>query len=130
MPEHNDHYKPNSVKDASRNISLAQIVRVGILALGFGITIVGIILVITLFYAVFNIVFADASGLKAIFETWRDIIVPEGIDPGHYDHSFPITTLLTFLSMSFPVLFLAWLATSILKIGVTIARFKDELGKS
>jgi len=130
MPEHNDHYKPNSVKDASRNISLAQIARVGILALGFGITIVGIILVITLFYAVFNIVFADASGLKAIFETWRDIIVPKGIDPGHYDHSFPITTLLTFLSMSFPVLFLAWLATSILKIGVTIARFKDELGKS
>lgn len=126
MPEHNDPYKRN----ASRNTSLALISRVGILALGFGITLVGIVLVITLFYAVFNIVFDDASGLKAIFETWRDIIVPEGIEPGHYDHSYPITTLLTFLSMSIPVLFLAWLATSILKIGVTIARFKNEFGES
>ena len=130
MSEHNDPYKPNPIKFARRNISLTQIARVGILALGFGITLVGIYLITTLFYAVFNIVFDDASGPKLIFETWRDIIVPEGIEPGHYDHSYPITTLLTFLSMSFPVLFLAWLATSILKIGVTIARFKNEFGES
>ncbi|MHC4092901.1 MAG: hypothetical protein ACYSVY_21945, partial [Planctomycetota bacterium] len=58
----------------------------------------------------YEIVFSDANGLKEAFEMWRQIIVPEGVEPGEYDRFFPVTTVLTYGAMALPVLFLAWLA--------------------
>ena len=103
------------------DLSLAQIARAGVMIFGFVITLIGIVLLVFLFSAVYGMVFSDAGGLKEIFEKWREIIVPEGVEPGHYDNNFPVTSVLTFAAMALPVLFLAWLGKKVLTIGIKVA---------
>ena len=108
------------------DVSLAQIARAGVMVFGFLVTLVGIFLLVSLFTAVYGMAFNDADGLKEVFEKWREIIVPEGVEPGHYDNTFPVTTVLAFAAMAIPVLFLAWLGTRVLTIGIKVASLKDK----
>jgi hypothetical protein len=108
------------------DFSLAQIARAGVMVFGFVITLIGILLLVSLFSAVYGMAFNDADGFKEVFEKWREIIVPEGVEPGHYDDAFPVTTVLAFTAMALPVLFLGWLATRVLTIGIKVASLKDK----
>jgi hypothetical protein len=119
-----DHDKPverRGRRTDDSDVSLAQMARAGVMIFGFVITLVGIILLVVLFSAVYGMAFNDAGGLKEVFEKWREIIVPEGVEPGYYDNNFPVTSALTFAAMALPVLFLAWLGKTVLTIGIKVA---------
>ena len=126
MADRDDPERRKGHRTAGEDISLAQIARGGVMIFGFLITLTGIFLIVSLFSAVYGMAFSDAGGLKEIFEKWREIIVPSGVEPDQYDKSFPVTTVLTFAAMSVPVLFLAWLATKVLTIGIKVASLKDK----
>jgi hypothetical protein len=125
VPNHDDPFQRHPRGSADNGVSLVQVARAGVMLFGFGITLVGIFLLVSLFNAVFIAVFDDASTLEHVFEKWRGIIIPEGIEPERYDNFFPTTTVLAFMAMSFPVLFLSWLATKILLTGIKVASLKD-----
>ena len=126
MLNRDDPFERHVGGSAGNGISLVQVARAGIMLLGFGITLVGIFLLVSLFNAVFIAVFDDASTLEHVFEKWRGIIIPEGIEPDRYGTFFPTTTVLAFGAMSFPALFLSWLATKILLTGIKVASLKDQ----
>ncbi|GEM_PF-6497121 len=126
MPNRDDPFRRHAGGSAGNGVSLGQVSRAGVMLFGFGITLIGIFLLVSLFNAVFIAVFDDASTLEHVFEKWRGIIIPEGIEPERYDNFFPTTTVLAFMAMSFPVLFLSWLATKILLTGIKVASLKDQ----
>ena len=107
------------------DLSLAQIARAGVMIFGFAIMMIGIVLFVSLFNAVYHVIFDDANNLEEIFHKWRAMIVPKEMEPGHYDKIFPTTTVLTFVALFVPVLFLSALAGKILTIGAKVARLKD-----
>ena len=59
------------------------------MALGIGITLIGITLLVTLFNGGYHIVLDNTNGLETIFQGWCKLVVPEGIELGHYDQFFP-----------------------------------------
>ena len=106
------------------DFSIEKIADAIVMALGIGITLIGITLLVTLFNGVYHIVFDNTDGLETIFQGWRKLVVPEGIELGHYDQFFPTTTAMAFIAMAFPVFFLAWLAGKILTLGVRVASLR------
>lgn len=126
MADRDDPVQRRGHRTDGGDLSLTQIARAGVMVFGFVITLVGIFLLVSLFSAVYGMVFNDAGGLKEIFEKWRELFVPEGVEQGHYDNTFPVTTVLAFAAMAIPVLFLAWLGTRVLTIGIKVASLKDK----
>jgi hypothetical protein len=122
----NDPRQSISRRTERDDLSFTQIARAGVMVFGLVVALTGILLLVTLFSAVYGSVFSDAGGLKDIFQQWRDIIIPEGVDGSRYDTVFPVTTVLTLAAMTGPVLFLTWLATKVLYIGVKVASLKDK----
>lgn len=59
------------------------------------------------------------------FGKWRQIGGPAGIEEGHYDKIVPLMTVLVFVIMSFPVLFLSWLATKVIVLGIKVVGVKE-----
>lgn len=106
------------------NLSLRQIARAAVIVFGFGISLTGLVLIVELFNAVYAAVFTDSGSLAQAFEKWRQIVVPAGIEEGHYDKIFPLTTVLVFVTMSVPVLFLSWLATKVIMLGIKVVGVK------
>ena len=84
-----------------------------------------ICLSLSLFLAVYAAVFTDSGSLAQAFEKWRQIVVPAGIEEGHYDKIFSLTTVLGFVTMSVPVLFLSWLATKVIMLGIKVVGVKE-----